>query len=121
MLQTELSGLNQVWTNLLDNAIDAVPEQGVIHVKTWTEKRGELPHILISIADNGAGIPLEVQPKIFDPFYTTKDVGVGTGLGLGIVSRIVEQFGGTIRFSSEPGRTEFLVTLPSRRTPPQAN
>ncbi len=121
MLQTDLSGLNQVWTNLMDNAIDAVPAHGVIHLKTWTEMRGNLPHILISIADNGAGIPLEVQPKIFDPFYTTKDVGVGTGLGLGIVSRIVEQFGGTIRFSSEPGRTEFLVTLPSKRISPQAS
>ena len=117
MLQTDLSGLNQVWTNLLDNAIDAVPQHGTIHLKTWTDKRASTPQIYISIADNGAGIPLEVQPKIFDPFYTTKDVGVGTGLGLGIVSRIVEQFGGTIRFSSEPGHTEFLVTLPSTRKP----
>lgn len=113
-LQTELSGLNQVWTNILDNAIDAVGPRGVIHIKTWPEQRS-VPQIIISIADNGPGIPLDVQPRIFDPFYTTKEVGVGTGLGLGIVGRIVEQFGGTIRFSSEPGRTEFFITLPVSR------
>jgi signal transduction histidine kinase len=115
VLESEQSGLNQVWTNILDNAIDAVGPKGVIHLKTWPEYRGEKPYIIISIADNGPGIPLDVQPRIFDPFYTTKEVGVGTGLGLGIVARIVEQFGGTIRFSSEPGRTEFLITLPVSR------
>jgi len=115
VLQTELAGINQVWTNLLDNAIDAVGPKGVIHIRTWSEPRPDTPLIFISVADNGAGIPLEVQPRIFDAFYTTKDVGVGTGLGLGIVSRIVEQFGGTIRFSSQPGRTEFIVTLPASR------
>jgi signal transduction histidine kinase len=115
VLQTEQSGLNQVWTNLLDNAIDAVGPHGIIQIRTWAEQRTEKPFILISIADNGPGIPLECQPRIFDPFYTTKEVGVGTGLGLGIVARIVEQFGGTIRFSSEPGRTEFLITLPVSR------
>jgi signal transduction histidine kinase len=114
-LQTELAGLNQVWTNILDNAIDAVGPKGIIHIRTWSETRSETPLIFISIEDDGAGIPLDVQPRIFDPFYTTKDVGVGTGLGLGIVSRIVEQFGGTIRFSSEPGNTEFIVTLPASR------
>jgi len=115
VLQTEQSGLNQVWTNLLDNAIDAVGHHGLIRIKTWPEQRTDKPYILISIADNGPGIPLECQPRIFDPFYTTKEVGVGTGLGLGIVARIVEQFGGTIRFSSEPGHTEFLITLPVAR------
>lgn len=115
LLQTEMSGLNQVWTNLLDNAIDALPQRGKIWLKTWAEVRFGIPHILISIADNGAGIPTEIQPHIFDLFYTTKEVGVGTGLGLGIVGRIVDQFGGTIRFSSQPGRTEFVVSLPSTR------
>ena len=114
-LQTELSGLNQIWTNLLDNAIDAVGPHGVIHIRTWSEQRADSPQLFISVSDNGSGIPLDVQPRIFDPFYTTKDVGVGTGLGLGIVSRIVDQFGGTIRFSSQPGHTEFIVTLPSTR------
>ncbi len=114
VMQTEQSGLNQVWTNILDNAIDAVGPKGVIHIKTWPEQR-DASQIIISIADNGPGIPIDVQPRIFDPFYTTKEVGVGTGLGLGIVARIVDQFGGTIRFSSEPGRTEFLITLPVSR------
>jgi signal transduction histidine kinase len=119
LLQTDCSGLNQIWTNLLDNSIDAVPQHGQISVKTWAEKRngkpGEAPHIdlCISVSDNGSGIPLESQPQIFDPFYTTKPVGVGTGIGLGIVQRIVQQYGGVIRFSSQPGDTEFVVRLPS--------
>ncbi len=118
-LTSMCTGLNQIWTNLLDNAIDAVPQGGKIGLKTWTERRtGDQARteVCVQISDNGSGIPLEVQPHIFDPFYTTKDVGVGTGLGLGIVHRIVEQFGGTIRFASEPGCTEFVVRLPTERT-----
>jgi signal transduction histidine kinase len=115
-LETDCSGLNQVWTNLLDNAIDAVEAGGTIQVKTWAENRDGHTFLCIRIADNGAGVPLECQPHIFDPFYTTKEVGVGTGLGLGIVNRIVEQFNGTIRFSSVPGATEFVISLPSTRT-----
>ncbi|HEY0264313.1 MAG TPA: ATP-binding protein [Granulicella sp.] len=118
ILHTEYSGLNQIWTNLLDNAIDAVPQKGTIRIRTWAEPfaqgDGTLQnYICVSVADNGTGIPSTVQERIFDPFYTTKQVGVGTGLGLGIVHRIVEQFGGRILFSSEPGRTEFLVRIPS--------
>jgi signal transduction histidine kinase len=121
-LHSECSGLNQIWTNLLDNAIDAVPQHGVIRVRTWAEKKSASPDdtqadICISVSDNGVGIPLESQPLIFDPFYTTKPVGVGTGIGLGIVQRIVEQYGGVIRFTSEPGNTEFVVRLPSDREP----
>jgi signal transduction histidine kinase len=70
----------------------------------------------VAIADNGPGIPADIQAHIFDPFYTTKAVGVGTGLGLGIVQRIVEQYGGTVNFSSEPGNTEFHVRLPQSRS-----
>ena len=119
-LQSECSGLNQVWTNLLDNAIDAVEQQGRIRIRTWTEDgvgRDGQPRgfICVTIADNGAGIPPEIQAHIFDPFYTTKGPGVGTGLGLGIVQRIVEQYGGTVNFSSEPGNTEFHVRLPQSR------
>lgn len=114
-LETNCSGINQVWTNLLDNAIDAVAQGGTISVRTWSEERNGHTDLCISISDNGSGIPLESQPHIFDPFYTTKDVGVGTGLGLGIVARIVEQFGGLIRFSSVPGATEFVIGLPSIR------
>lgn len=115
-LQSECQGLNQIWTNLLDNSIDAVGPHGKIEVKTWAEKSpADHQHtdICIRIADNGSGIPLESQAHIFDTFYTTKPVGVGTGLGLGIVHRIVEQYGGSIRFSSVPGATEFIVRIPS--------
>jgi len=122
-LQSECSGLNQIWTNILDNAIDAVPQGGHIRLHTWEDEApapaksaNPIRHYLcISIADDGPGIPLESQPHIFDPFYTTKAVGVGTGLGLGIVQRIVEQYGGTVTFSSEPGNTEFRIRLPRER------
>jgi signal transduction histidine kinase len=115
-LQSECTGLNQIWTNLLDNSIDAVGQHGKISVKTWKEvSPSDHQHtdICIRIADTGSGIPLESQAHIFDTFYTTKPVGVGTGLGLGIVHRIVEQYGGSIRFSSVPGATEFIVRIPS--------
>jgi len=113
LLQTEYSGLNQIWTNLLDNAIDAVPQGGRIGVRTWAEKSNSHAEICISISDNGSGIPVECQAHIFDPFYTTKPVGVGTGIGLGIVHRIVEQYRGSVHFSSEPGNTQFVVRLPA--------
>jgi signal transduction histidine kinase len=115
ILQTDCQGINQIWTNLLDNAIDAVPAGGRIGIKTWSEKHDGATDLCILVSDNGSGIPLDSQPHIFDPFYTTKPVGVGTGLGLGIVHRIVEQFGGTIRFTSMPGSTEFVVRLPNGR------
>ncbi len=115
------SGVNQIWTNLLDNAIDAVPQHGRIAVRTWIEKAtdGARSEICIRISDNGGGIPLECQLHVFDPFYTTKPMGVGTGIGLGIVHRIVEQNGGTIHFSSEPGNTEFVVRFPVDNAPSQ--
>ncbi|MGD0445713.1 MAG: ATP-binding protein [Edaphobacter sp.] len=114
-LHSECSGLNQIWTNLLDNAIDAVAQHGIIRVRTWSEKASDAirTNLCISVWDNGSGIPLESQPHIFDPFYTTKPVGVGTGIGLGIVQRLVDEYKGTIRFSSEPGDTEFVVRIPS--------
>jgi signal transduction histidine kinase len=121
-LQSECTGLNQIWTNLLDNSIDAVGAHGKISVKTWAEKSPndhQRTDICIRIADDGSGIPLESQAHIFDTFYTTKPVGVGTGLGLGIVHRIVEQYGGVIRFSSVPGSTEFLVRLPAQTPQPK--
>jgi signal transduction histidine kinase len=119
-MQCECSGLNQIWTNILDNAIDAVPPGGHIRLRTWQEEStapSAKPQsfLCITIADDGPGIPLESQPHIFDPFYTTKPVGVGTGLGLGIVQRIVEQYRGSITFSSEPGNTEFRIRLPLTR------
>jgi signal transduction histidine kinase len=100
--------LNQVWTNLIDNAIDAVQGEGDIIVRTAHEK----DHILVEVTDDGPGIPEENQGHIFDPFFTTKEIGEGTGLGLDIVRRTVAGHGGEISFHSEPGETRFTVRLP---------
>jgi signal transduction histidine kinase len=101
--------LNQVWTNLIDNAIDAVEGHGRITVRTASENG----RVLVEIADDGPGIPDEARERIFEPFYTTKDVGKGTGLGLDISHRVVvEDHKGDIRVLSEPGDTRFQVRLP---------
>jgi signal transduction histidine kinase len=101
--------LNQVWTNLIDNAIDAVHGTGKICVGTQSE--GE--HVVIEIVDNGPGIPKEVQAHMFEPFFTTKTIGSGTGLGLIICHRIIaDGHGGEIEFESKPGETRFKVRLP---------
>ena len=113
MLRCACKGLNQIWTNLIDNAIDAVAPGGHISVRTSLEVQAKESYLCIAIMDDGEGIRPELQPRIFDPFFTTKEPGVGTGLGLGIVHRLVEQNMGTIRFASEPGSTEFLVRLPT--------
>ena len=109
-IKTRGTGLSQVWTNLLDNAIDAAPDGSKIRIRTWTENG----NICVGIADQGAGIAPEIREQIFQPFYTTKPPGVGTGLGLDIAKRIVTaQYNGAISFTSEPGRTEFVVRLPA--------
>lgn len=101
--------LNQVWTNLIDNAIDAMGGQGTLTIRTFRD--GE--HATAEIADSGAGIPEEIQSRIFDPFFTTKDVGEGTGLGLDVVRRIVtNRSDGQIDFRSRPGETVFRVRIP---------
>lgn len=106
------SELNQVWTNVLANAIEALGESGTI--KIVTERDG--PCARVDIIDDGPGIPKEIQERVFDPFFTTKDVGEGTGLGLDTVRRIVtERLGGSIEFDSVPGRTAFHVWLPFDR------
>jgi signal transduction histidine kinase len=121
------SALSQVWTNLIDNALDASPEEAKIEVATWIEnaqqgsdsplngasgpEKGRV--LAVSVLDHGSGIPPEVVPHIFEAFFTTKPQGSGTGLGLEIVHRIVTQkFGGTISVESQPGRTRFVVRLP---------
>ena len=104
-----------MWTNLIDNAVDASPENGQIEIASWTEPATPTApaRLAVSIEDHGAGIPSEVLPRIFEPFFTTKPQGAGTGLGLEIVHRIVtEKFGGTIEVESQPGRTRFTVRLP---------
>jgi signal transduction histidine kinase len=106
------SELNQVWTNLIDNAIDAVNGTGKICIGTSLEHQ----QLLVEIVDYGAGIPPEVQAHLFEPFYTTKPVGTGTGLGLIISNRIVaDRHGGEIEFESKPGETRFKVRLPVGR------
>lgn len=101
--------LNQVWTNLIDNAIDATNGKGHLCIRTLLE--GE--YVLVEIADDGTGIPEDVQSRIFDQFFTTKEVGKGTGLGLDIARRIVVgQHKGKIGFESKPGNTRFQVRLP---------
>ncbi len=100
--------LNQVWTNLVTNAVDAMNGKGRLGIRT----RRELENVEVEIADTGSGIPPEVQSRIFEPFFTTKGVGEGTGLGLDIVSRIVRKHHGDIRFVSKPGDTRFRVCLP---------
>jgi signal transduction histidine kinase len=100
--------LNQVWGNLVDNALDAVPDGGRVTV-TGRVENGK---VVVRVADNGSGIPAEVKSRIFDPFFTTKPVGKGTGLGLDIVRRLVDRNNGLIEVDSEPGRTVFRVTLP---------
>jgi signal transduction histidine kinase len=104
------SDLNQVWTNLIDNAIDAMGGKGELIVRTSRE----LDSILIEIIDNGPGIPASVKPHIFEPFYTTKGVGEGTGMGLDTVYRIVRSHRGEVSVDSQPGRTSFQVRLPIR-------
>ena len=103
------SELNQVWTNLIDNAIDAMDGQGELVVRT----RQEDGLVVVEIEDNGPGIPPAVQPHVFDPFFTTKAPGSGTGLGLNISHHIiVDKHGGTIEVRSQPGSTCFEVKLP---------
>lgn len=109
------SELNQVWTNLIDNAIDAVQGKGKICIGTSQEDN----QLVVEIVDNGEGIPPAVQAHMFEPFFTTKGVGSGTGLGLIISNRIVgDRHGGEIEFESKPGETRFRVRLPVRRNPP---
>ena len=103
------SELNQVWTNLLDNAIDALGEEGTITVRTHRD--GDCA--VVDIADTGPGIPPEQAPRIFEPFFTTKAVGRGTGLGLDTARRIVEErHRGSLTFDTGPGGTTFHVWLP---------
>ena len=101
--------INQVWTNLLDNALDAIPDAGRVSVTA----RNEAGWVVVRVADNGPGIPAELATRIFDPFFTTKPVGQGTGLGLDIARRILRQWSGEIDFTSQPGKTEFAVRLPA--------
>jgi len=100
--------LNQVWTNIIDNAIYAVDQNGELTIETSCDSK----NVKVKIIDNGAGISKEIMPRIFDPFFTTKNVGQGTGIGLDLVNRIVKHHNGEIKVESVPGRTEFAVCIP---------
>jgi signal transduction histidine kinase len=100
--------LNQVWANLIDNALDAAPQAGRVTVSAARDRES----VVVRVSDDGAGIPDEIRDRIFDPFFTTKRVGEGTGLGLDIARRIVHRHDGDIDVTSGPGGTHFTVTLP---------
>ncbi|HEX3741077.1 MAG TPA: ATP-binding protein [Terriglobales bacterium] len=102
------SELNQVWTNIIDNAIDAMHGNGELRVRTYRDDNC----VVVEIGDNGPGIPAEVEAHIFEPFFTTKGVGEGTGLGLDTVQRIVRKHRGNIQVDSKPGDTRFKIFLP---------
>ncbi len=107
------SELNQVWTNLIDNSIDAMRGKGELRIRTYRSD----DCVVVEIGDNGPGIPEEVEPHIFEPFFTTKGVGEGTGLGLDTVQRIVKKHRGNIQVNSKPGDTRFQVWLPLAGAP----
>jgi signal transduction histidine kinase len=100
--------LNQVWTNLIHNALQAMDYQGTLTI----EVKKQDDTLLVSVIDSGKGIPPEIMPKIFQPFFTTKPAGEGSGLGLDIVKKIIEKHQGKIEVESVPGQTTFTVFLP---------
>ncbi len=100
--------LNQVWTNIIDNAIYAVPKDGEIVIQTLCDNK----NVTVRITDNGTGIPKEILSRVFDPFFTTKKVGEGTGIGLDIVKNVINQHHGEIKVNSIPGKTEFIICIP---------
>jgi signal transduction histidine kinase len=100
--------LNQIWANLVENALDAVGEGGSVELSAHRDRDS----VIVCVTDNGPGIPEGIRDRIFDPFFTTKPVGKGTGLGLDIVRRLVQRHNGQIELNSSPGKTEFRVTLP---------
>ena len=110
-IEAHAGELNQVWTNLIDNAIDAMDGEGTLRLVT----RAEEDDVVIEVGDTGSGMPPEVAARAFETFYTTKEAGKGTGLGLDIAQRIiVERHGGTITIDSQPGNTVLRVRIPAR-------
>jgi signal transduction histidine kinase len=105
------SELNQVWTNLVDNAIDAMEGRGTLTLRAESDPEGD--GVRVTVCDSGSGIPDEIRARLFEPFYTTKPPGKGTGLGLHISHNVVGRHGGRIEVASEPGSTCFVVSLPA--------
>ena len=116
MIDAYAGELNQVWTNLIDNAVDAMGGSGTLRLTTRIAGGA----VVIDVSDTGSGMPPEVAARAFEAFYTTKEVGRGTGLGLDIARRIiVERHGGKISVDSRPGETTLRVELPVRRSEPR--
>jgi len=110
-IEAYASELNQVWTNIIDNAIDAMNGRGEISLRTYAEDN----RVVVEIADNGPGIPEQIRSRIFEPFFTTKPVGQGTGLGLHISHDIVaNRHHGQLLVESKPGATKFKIILPKQ-------
>ncbi|MAR89538.1 MAG: ATP-binding protein [Pseudomonadota bacterium] len=117
LLQCHADELNQVWTNLIHNALQAMEYRGTLTIQTYLEESGTRPQIVVQISDTGHGIPPEYKDRIWDSFFTTKESGEGSGLGLGICRRIIEKHNGRMFFDSQPGCTTFTVVLPLQATP----
>ncbi len=100
--------LIQVWTNIIHNSLQAMQNYGTLKVRVEQDNN----QTVISIEDNGPGIPEEIQPRIFDAFFTTKTTGAGSGLGLDIVRKIIDKHQGEISFTSSSKGTIFRITLP---------
>ena len=114
LVDVDRQRFQQVLINLLQNAADVIGPGGRIHIDARRENNGTR----ISVADNGPGISPEDLPRIFDPFFSTKAVGKGTGLGLFIVHEIIGQHGGTISVDSQPGQgTRFSIHIPDQKKP----
>ena len=116
-VMANMGELNQVWANLIENAIDAVPAGGGGEVRVTARREGK--EVVVCVIDNGPGVPVELQGRIFEPFFTTKPIGQGTGLGLDIARRVVQRFDGHLALDSRPGHTEFRVTIPLARAAAQ--
>lgn len=106
--------LSQVWTNIIQNAIQAMEGKGKLHIQVINDMVDGQPGVTLKFTDSGPGIPAEVLPHIFEPFFTTKKQGEGTGLGLDICKKIIDMHGGKISVDTEPGRTTFIIQLPAR-------
>ena len=110
-IEAYASELNQVWTNIIDNAVDAMDGEGEITLRTYEES----DQVVVEIIDNGPGIPEQIRSRILEPFFTTKPPGQGTGLGLYITHDIVSnRHHGLLQIESRPGETKFKITLPKR-------
>jgi len=112
LLNCHADELNQVWTNLIHNALQAMDYKGVLTIRTRLDESAARPQIMVQVTDTGQGIPPELKNRIWESFFTTKESGEGSGLGLGICKRIIEKHNGRIFFESRPGETTFTVVLP---------